>query len=886
MLDLNFLYRTCAVGFLGLTSMAWSQQPLLITEIAAKPFDPDDPTSDAVEYIEIYNPNPSAVDLNNVYLSDATFQGNNVFYYNVVTGDRVATGGGAFDDFTARFPADASIESGEYQVIAIDGSNVFFDEFGQNPDYELYEDAGSPDGVPDMREAISGSINNVGGLTDSGEVVILFYWDGTSDLVQDLDYAVWGDKAEAVDKTGVSIDGPDGDSATSTYLADTAVNDQAVVSLGPHPVDSSYQREDLDEGSETQMGGNGVTGSDETSEDFQNTWCIGVSPTPGAPSDCPDPLPPLVCGDPAVRIHAVQGPGSTSPLEGDSVIVEAVVVADFANGEPTELNGFFLQEEDGDADANPSTSEGLFVLTDLLDVDLGDRVRARGLVDDSSGLTRLISVDDAIVCATGLSVTPAEFELPFTDLSEIEAVEGMAVDVPQALIISETRNLARFGEFTISDGRLLQPTQVAMPGTTANDFADLNDRKRILVNDGRNGTYQQPFSQGQDDTNPLNAGNPVRVGSTISNLQGVMNFTFNNFKIEPRAPYAIDATQPRTATPDLANSPLRIGAINLLNFFSTLDNAGNICGPASNQACRGADTASELTRQTDKLVSAISGMDADIVALSEIENNASASLQSLVDALNSASSPGTWDFVDAGSIGTDAIKVGLLYTPATIDLINVPAILDSSVDPDFDSSLNRPALAQTFEHLATGEVLTVSANHFKAKSCGGATGPDTDQGDGQACFNATRSSAAEALLDWLNTDPTGSGDPDFLILGDLNSYPMEDPIQVLLDGGLVDLGAAFQNAERAYSFNFFGESGALDYAIASPTMAVQVLDAAYWNINADELSEFDYNEEDLSAGISKPANFFSPNAYRSSDHDPIVVAIVPALVFADGFESP
>ena len=880
----TLLQRICVILLFVLSGLASAQQPLLITEIAAKPFDSMDPSSDAGEFIEIYNPNPSAVDLSNVYLSDATFAPNSVFYYNIVTGVRVDTGGGGFDDFTARFPDGASIASSEYQVIALDGSDAFFTEYGLSPDYELYEDGAMADGVPDMREAISGSINNQGGLTDSGEVVILFSWDGTSDLVQDLDYAVWGDKAEAVDKTGVTIDGPDGDAATSAYLPDTAVNDQAVVSLGPHPVDSSFQREELNEGSEVQVGGNGVTGSDETSEDLQNTWCIGISVTPGAASDCPDPLPPLVCGDSAVRIHAVQGAGSTSPLEGDLVIVEAVVVADFANGEPTELNGFFLQEEDSDVDANPSTSEGLFILTDLLDVDLGDRVRVRGQVDESSGLTRLISVDDAIVCASGFSVTPAEFALPFANLTELEAVEGMAVDLPQTLTISETRNLARFGEFTISDGRLLQPTQVAMPGTAANDFGVLNDRNRILVNDGRNGSFVQPFTQGQDDSNPLSASNPVRVGSEITNLQGVMNFTFNGFKIEPRAPYAIDSAEPRAASPDLADTPLRIGAINLLNFFSTLDNSGTICGPASNQACRGADTVNELTRQTDKLVSALLAMDADIVGLSEIENNDSASLQALVDALNSASSPGTWDFVDAGVLGTDAIKVGLLFTPASVGLVGTAAILDASVDPGFDSSLNRPALAQSFEHLSSGERLTVSANHLKARGCGGATGPDADQGDGQQCFNATRTSAAQALINWLESDPTGSGDPDFLILGDLNSYPMEDPIQAFLDNSLVDLGAAFESLDEAYSFNFFGESGALDYAIASPTMAVQVLDATYWSINADEYEEFDYNEEDLIAGTPKPANFYNPDPFRSSDHDPIVVAIVPALVFADGFE--
>ena len=859
----------------GTSAVGTAQQPLLLTEIVVTP--------EAGEYIEIHNPNGVAVDLSNVYLSDATFAPNSVFYYNVVTGNRVATGGGAFADFTARFPDGATIPAGAHQVIALAGSDNFFATHGVNPDYELFEDGASTDAIPDMREAIPASINDQGNLTDSGEVVILFSWDGVGDLVQDLDYVVWGDQAEAVDKTGVVIDGPDGDNATSSYLADTPIGSQQVVSLGTHPGGASFQRDDLGEGSEAQSGGNGVTGSDETSENLQDTWCTG-SATPGAATQCFAPAPPLVCGEPASLIHDVQGAGSTSPLAGTTVIVEAVVVADFANGVPTELNGFFLQEEDADADGNPATSEGIFVLTNLLDVEAGDRVRVRGLVDESSGLTQLTTVDSALICASGLSVTPAELTLPYADLAALEAIEGMAVNLPQTLRINSIANVARFGEFTLAPGRLLQPTQVATPGAAANAQAVLNGRSQILVNDGRNGSNQQPFVQGQDNTNPLNAGNPVRVGQAITGLQGVMNFTFNFFKIEPRAPFEIDDIEPRAPAPGLADGPLRVAAMNLQNWFSTLDDSGNICGPAMNQGCRGADTASELTRQADKLASALLALDADIVALSEIENNASDSLEALVGVLNAATAPGTWDYVDAGVIGADAIKVGLLYVPATVGLVGTPAVLDASVDPNFDSSLNRPVLAQTFVHLGSGERLTVSASHFRARSCGGATGMDTDQGDGQRCFNASRTSAAQALRDWLESDPTGSGDPDYLILGDLNSYPMEDPIQALLNGGLVDLGAQFVSPERAYSFNFFGASGALDYAIASPGLAAKALDAAYWPINADELGEFSYDEEDLGFGIPKPANFYNPDPYRSSDHDPIIVVFAQDVVFVDGFE--
>ena len=102
----------------------------------------------------------------------------------------------------------------------MNGSDNFFAAFGVYPTYELYEDGGVADGIPDMREALPGSINGQGGLTNDGEVVILYYWDGQSDLVTDLDYVVWGDKAEAVDKTGVALDGPDAGSDPSSYQSD------------------------------------------------------------------------------------------------------------------------------------------------------------------------------------------------------------------------------------------------------------------------------------------------------------------------------------------------------------------------------------------------------------------------------------------------------------------------------------------------------------------------------------------------------------------------------------------------------------------------------------------------------------------------------------------
>jgi len=158
---------------------------LLITEFVVTPTEG--------EFIEIFNPNDVAVDLSNYYITDATFANGGVFYYKIVTGNG---GGGGFGDFNARFPAGSSIGPGEHQTLALSGSANFLTTYGVEPTYELYEDDAAPDAIPDMEEATSGSIGGQGGLSNSGEVLVLYYWDGMSDLVQDVDYVVWGDEAK------------------------------------------------------------------------------------------------------------------------------------------------------------------------------------------------------------------------------------------------------------------------------------------------------------------------------------------------------------------------------------------------------------------------------------------------------------------------------------------------------------------------------------------------------------------------------------------------------------------------------------------------------------------------------------------------------------------
>lgn len=590
--------------------------------------------------------------------------------------------------------------------------------------------------------------------------------------------------------------------------------------------------------------------------------------TPGEENVCEVVVGPPVCGDTqsATFISAVQGTGNVSPLEGQVVEIEGIVVGDLQG--VNEYGGLFVQEEDADADGDPLSSEGIFVFTNL-PADLGDQVRVRGTVVEFFELTEISPTTDLVVCATGATPpTPVAVTMPMASADEYEAYESMAVTFAQSLVINANFRLFEFGEVTLSSTRLTTPTAVAAPGGPANALADANALDMLILDDRRTGDFLLPPVIGQDDTNPLAANNTVRSGATVNGLQGVMHYSFGSYRVQPTAPYTIDETaNPRPVTPDDVGGTLQVAAFNVLNFFTTLDTGAPVCGPSGNQGCRGANNAGEYTRQLDKLTTALLGLDADVVGLVELENNASDSLQAIVDALNATLGAGAYDFIDTGTIGDDVIKVGFIYKPASVTPEGAFAVLDSSVDARFDDSLNRPSLAQSFRSNDNLALFTTIVNHLKSKGCGGATGANDDQGDGQGCWNPVRTSAAEALRDWANGDATGVGTDSVLILGDLNSYFMEDPVETLINGGFTSLEFAFGGPD-SYTYTFSAQKGSLDYALSSTALTPKVTGAAPWNINADEPLALDYNTED-----GKPANFYAVDPYRTSDHDPIVVGM-------------
>ncbi|MFC2992529.1 ExeM/NucH family extracellular endonuclease [Halomonas tibetensis] len=585
-------------------------------------------------------------------------------------------------------------------------------------------------------------------------------------------------------------------------------------------------------------------------------------------------------------ISAIQGSGDASPLLGATVTVEAIVTMVTPG-----LNGFFLQEEDSDNDDDALTSEGVFVYTGSgsagwLDANLsaGDQIRIEGSVSEFFNRTQISADRDSLqVLDTHLPLPESQrIEMPFADKAGLEAFEGMRVAIEaldgEPLVVTELYQLGRYGEVTLaSGGRLEQFTEVNAPD--AEGYAAWQEEaesRTIKIDDANSAQNPDPVIYGRNGEE-LSAENPLRGGDELAVLDGVLDFSFGEWKVQNVEGLNFSGPE-RPATPDaeaLGSPGLTVASFNVLNYFTTLDENGNqtVTLDGTTHGPRGADNAEELARQEAKLVEAITTSGADVVGLMEIENNGYANdsaIATLVAALNAdAAAKGiegvTWAYSvpedsegNVTSPGDDAIAVGMLYNSEAVTPMGAAA---TKTDGAF-ATANRAPLLQTFQEIESGEVFSVVVNHFKSK--GSVVNGEEAIGDGQANNNPTRVEAAEALLAWLQSDPTGSGDADVLIIGDLNAYAMEDPITTLLEAGYTRLN-------DDYSYVFDGAWGSLDHALASESLLGQVSGTTTWHINADEASALDYNTDFTSD--RQDENLYAPDAFRSSDHDPILVGL-------------
>jgi predicted extracellular nuclease len=560
--------------------------------------------------------------------------------------------------------------------------------------------------------------------------------------------------------------------------------------------------------------------------------------------------------------------------QGQNYTLRGVITADYRyeNG----FSGFYIQTVDSKAKANLSNAIFVYIpaSSSVKGGKVGDEVILRGRLTAYQNQLQIDQLQqDILTCNLNAAsqVQPKSVDLPFNSLAELTAnspqlYQGMLVKLPQTLTISENYNYGRFGELSLSKERLFIPTNLYPPlSAEAKALAQKNLLSKIILDDGYNNQNRTPWLPQN-----FSAINSLRSGDQLKNVEGILEYRFNGWRIQPiqgrSLPEVVSNTQSRQNVAVKDTKLIRAAAFNVLNY----DN-----GKTGFPTERGATSQAEFDKQHRKIIKALKAIDADVYGLMEIANNGydkNSAIAYLTQALGT-----DWKYVipeNQDRLGTDVIAVAIIYNSKRVKPVNKPVVLDLG-------DKNRTTIAQTFQPISGKQMFTIIPNHLKSKGC---TGVDTqttdaDQKDGQGCWNPTRVKAVEQLVQWMAKNPTQVEKPNILLLGDMNSYAKEDPIQVfekanykvLLNDKVVGQG------EQAYSYVFgvasnadgYGGAGNLDHAIADANLYSKVKKAFAWHINADESTVLDYNEE-YKTDVQK-ALFFSEDAYRSSDHDPVIV---------------
>ena len=581
----------------------------------------------------------------------------------------------------------------------------------------------------------------------------------------------------------------------------------------------------------------------------------------------------------ALLIHDIQGSVETPQQIGNNVIITGIVVGDFQG--TSGLGGFFVEEESSDWDANDATSEGIFVFQSggnpAVDVALGDSVTVTGVVsnfpNNTAGLTEL-TANAISINTTGNTLPPAAaVALPVatSQATDLERFEGMRIAFNQTLYATNLDDLGSFGEVEVSaNSPLYIPTNTIDPndnppsGTSITGSTNvaavtaqqsLNNRSKLIIDDGSSKTG----SSGTLTPLPyLLPSGTLRRGDFVTNPAGVLTYISGagSYALEPTPTITFTEGNPRPAAPAVvAGSNVRIASANVENYFLTVDPTPGYRGP---------NTTTELNRKRAKVVAELAGLNADVIGLVELEKaGGNAAAADLAAGLTALGTVGTYAAVaDLPTLnGTDPdIKNGMIYRTSTVSLVG-SSFTDNAAAV---GAYSRDPLAQTFKLNSTGVGFTVIVNHFRSKGCGGGNPGDADLGDGQSCFNDRRRNQAQAVVSFVNS--LSSYNSHILVVGDLNAYAEEDPIDVFRAAGMTDVVSQYVAPASKYSFTFNGEAGQLDHAFATSTLAAMSTGLSFWHINADEPDIFDYNTE------NKPDDHYTPTPYRAADHDPLIAS--------------
>lgn len=496
--------------------------------------------------------------------------------------------------------------------------------------------------------------------------------------------------------------------------------------------------------------------------------------------------------------------------------------------------GFFMQSLKGDGDR--STSDGLFVSLQ----DYRSRSYAQKMKLTPSNLVDLEVTpwyENGVWCVRDpqeiqvLKTQQKLASLPLTfpdDFSNPSQYEGMQIVLNQKMVVNDFDKYASYDEVGLASTRRFTPTERVLPGTSDyTSYVSANAQDLIYYMD--DGTH----FKAEDGTQ--------RSGQYTTTVEGVFHNNSWGMSLVPSSQAVFQGNE-RPTTPawdDKAN--LKVCTFNVeLYMTSNFDSYG----PANS---------TEAERQHQRVAKALLAIDADIYGLCEVQTGQGA-LQDIVTRLNAVKGAGAYAYVDDNTTtyGT-YIKVGFVYRTSKVEPKGTIRKNDSQ------GSLNRHK-AQAFTLKSNNETLIIVENHYKAKS-GSGSGDNADSGDGQGLFNGTRVLEAQATLEFAQTCRGLFSDSDVLIMGDLNAHSMEDPIQLIVQGGYTNM-VKDTDPDGAYSYRYQGLVGVLDHVLANASMASQIICVKPFHINTDE-----------PRGLAYAYNSSYMGLYRCSDHDPVTVSL-------------
>ncbi|MGV9189358.1 ExeM/NucH family extracellular endonuclease [Arcanobacterium canis] len=471
------------------------------------------------------------------------------------------------------------------------------------------------------------------------------------------------------------------------------------------------------------------------------------------------------------------------------------------------------------------------------------------------------------------------------------------------------------------DKPFFQPTELYSENDErAQALDNKNKAELITLDDGASwqtdvkyykarGKSKEVFDVPKIPASYLDVNKPIRVGAHVTFKEPMILDFRNQWNLQPRFPVqeksgdnfkdrswdVIELTNYERPKAPKIDGDVTISSFNVLNYFTDLGENEEGCtgypdikheGIATDHCehVRGAYSQEAFKRQQTKIVEAITELDSTVVGLEEIENSArfgqnrDAALKTLTDALNAKARSEKWKFVPSPTeVGKneDVIRLAYIYQPAKVTPIGDSVILREN--SWFDTWARQP-LAQKWSPVVNGEKVGKQfvsvVNHFKSKGSVASSKKKGSKvplitGDNKTLAgnnNLLRVEQAKEMTQWVNEK--FAGEP-VIILGDLNSYSKESPVQAIKDAGYTSVA---EHAEiKNMSYQFKGVIGSLDHALVNDSLLGHVTTADVWNVNALEPVAFEYAR--YRTTINDPVKTFDLSAYRSSDHDPIKVGL-------------